>query len=423
MRQIYLCLYFFIAFLEISVVYFKVTSGMKSSEKELILPAEVIVETIVGLFNARRHHSNIIYNLIIISILAGLTALPFISIDINIKSQALIRPASEISLIKSLVNGRVKKIFIVENQYINKGDTLYIVESDIIEEKEKYIHSKIRETTDFIGDLHILILYESSSLDTASLNTPNTPFYQQSLSNYKQKLSESHTHLAKLKRDYERNKKLHDENVIADAEFENYVFEFRKAEHELEIVRQTQLSQWQIELTSYTKELQEYKNQYNQLLKEKGNLIIKAPVSGTIQNVSGIYPGSIIFSNQDLNQISPDTSFVAEVYVSPSDIGLLREQMSVKFQVDAFNYNQWGLACGKVIALPNDVQIVNDKPVFKVKCSLDKDYMLLKNGYKGYLKKGMTLQARFIVIKRTLWQLLYDDIDDWMNPNISSHGV
>jgi HlyD family secretion protein len=67
--------------------------------------------------------------------------------------------------------------------------------------------------------------------------------------------------------------------------------------------------------------------------------------------------------------------------------------------------------------LPNDIQIVDGKPVFKVKCSLDLEYLELKNGYKGYLKKGMTLQAHFIVTQRTLWQLLYDKIDDWMNPN------
>jgi HlyD family secretion protein len=28
----------------------------------------------------------------------------------------------------------------------------------------------------------------------------------------------------------------------------------------------------------------------------------------------------------------------------------------------------------------------------------------------------MTLRARFIVAERSLWQLLYDKVDDWMNP-------
>lgn len=125
----------------------------------------------------------------------------------------------------------------------------------------------------------------------------------------------------------------------------------------------------------------------------------------------------MVFANQDLAQISPDTSLIVESFVNPNDIGLLQKNMPVRFQVDAFNYNQWGLATGKVLEISNDVHIVNERPVFKVKCLLDKEYLQLKNGYKGYLKKGMTLQARFMVTERTLWQLLYDKVDDWINPN------
>ncbi|WP_449436777.1 hypothetical protein [Pedobacter steynii] len=61
----------------------------------------------------------------------------------------------------------------------------------------------------------------------------------------------------------------------------------------------------------------------------------------------------------------------------------------MRFQIDAFNYNQWGLAEGKVLDISDDIIIINNnQPVFKVKCSLDQNYLILKNGYKGYLKKG-----------------------------------
>jgi HlyD family secretion protein len=56
--------------------------------------------------------------------------------------------------------------------------------------------------------------------------------------------------------------------------------------------------------------------------------------------------------------------------------------------------------------------------VFKVKCSLDVDHLKLKNGYKGYLKKGMNFTARFSVAERSLYQLLFDKVDDWINPNL-----
>lgn len=100
---------------------------MRYSEKESIFPAKVVEETIGSLFHARRHPSNTVYKVIIISFLAGIASLPFISVDISIKSRAVIRPASEISSIRSLVDGRVKKIFVVENQYVNKGDILFVL--------------------------------------------------------------------------------------------------------------------------------------------------------------------------------------------------------------------------------------------------------------------------------------------------------
>ncbi len=61
--------------------------------------------------------------------------------------------------------------------------------------------------------------------------------------------------------------------------------------------------------------------------------------------------------------------------------------------------------------------LLQEKPVFMIKCSLSKDELQLKNGFKGKLKKGMTLQARFILTRRTLFQLLYDRTDSWLNPN------
>jgi multidrug efflux pump subunit AcrA (membrane-fusion protein) len=132
-----------------------------------------------------------------------------------------------------------------------------------------------------------------------------------------------------------------------------------------------------------------------------------------------VYAGSMVFANQELGQISPDTCLLVVAYVQPNDIGFIKKDMDVRLQVDAFNYNQWGMATGKVTEVPQDIKVVDNKPVFEVRCSLDKDFLQLKSGYKGLLKKGMTLQARFIITKRSLWQLLYDKVDDWVNPNLN----
>src|SRR5690606_36355541 len=105
----------------------------------------------------------------------------------------------------------------------------------------------------------------------------------------------------------------------------------------------------------------------------------------------GMQKGTYVFANQKVAEISPDTTLLAFCYINPSDIGLIKKEQEVRFQIDAFNYNQWGLLTGRVIDISDDIVMLNDKqPVFKVRCALNNDHLTLKNGYKGYVKKGMS---------------------------------
>lgn len=381
-----------------------------------IFPAEILEQTAEYQLAQHSRTTQIIYNLLVLSLLALVVSLPFLFIDISVKSSGLLRAATELNTLKAMSSGVVRKVYVSENSFVKKDQLLFEVQSSVLEEKEKYLIDKVSEVKLFLNDL--IELTHSKTIDTQQSINLNTPLYQQSLIDYRQKLVERRTKFQKAKQDYDRNKKLYDGSVIAASEFENFKFELDKANDELELLRQSQISAWQQELHNAEKEINDFQNQLNQAQQEKKNLNVTAPVSGTIQNLSGIYPGSPVFANQDLAQISPDTSLIAEVYVSPNDIGLLKEGLPVRMQVGAFNYNQWGLLHGTVKEISNDIQIRNNEPFFEVKCALAQDHLNLKNGYIGKLKKGMTLQARFIVTKRSLWQLLYDKVDDWMNPNI-----
>ena len=112
------------------------------------------------------------------------------------------------------------------------------------------------------------------------------------------------------------------------------------------------------------------------MCEETNNLsIIKAPISGTLLNVKGIEKGSFVQNGIQLAEISPKSDLIVECYINPIDIGLLKKENKVNFQVSAFNYNQWGLANGKIEEIGNDVQMINNTPMFKVLCSLDQDFL------------------------------------------------
>jgi HlyD family secretion protein len=57
--------------------------------------------------------------------------------------------------------------------------------------------------------------------------------------------------------------------------------------------------------------------------------------------------------------------------------------------------------------------------VYKLKCFLEKQEVSLPTRNKATLKKGMSLRARFVVTKRSLFHLLYGKVDDWMDPNMN----
>lgn len=156
------------------------------------------------------------------------------------------------------------------------------------------------------------------------------------------------------------------------------------------------------------------------LIQSKRSYVVLAPADGYIIQTSGLKVGSFINSGQTIGLLSQDENLIAECYIKPSDIGFIRLNQRVKFQIDAFNYREWGTVEGKVVEISNDVFVLSpNESVFRVRCKLNRDFLVLRNNYRGNLKKGMSLTGQFFLTKRTLSQLFFDKIDNWMNPNLT----
>lgn len=381
-----------------------------------MLPSSHLEYTSIYYTSNHSKKSQVIYFAIISALLVTGILLPFLFVDISVKTSGVLKTTSEIVVVKAPAQGFVGEVLVKENDRVMKGQLLMTVHSPVLEDKSKSLSGRITEVSEYVVDLKQL---------TSGAPSPRLamPLYLQSWKDYSQKVFDKETRFNKVKVDYERNKKLFENRVIASSEFEGFQFEYNKAINDLELLRQGQLSIWQGELRALTKEKIELVNQLSQVRTEINHLQVLASVSGVLQNPLGIYEGSPVFANQELAQISPEGGLRAELYVSPNDIGLVQQGMEVRMQVSAFNYNQWGLLNGIVKEIASDVQVMKNNAVFEVKCDLKQSYLQLRNGYKGYLKKGMTVQARMIVARRSLWQLLYDKVDNWLNPDVRELAV
>ncbi|MEO5978675.1 MAG: HlyD family efflux transporter periplasmic adaptor subunit [Chryseolinea sp.] len=381
-----------------------------------MLPKEILNHTVDSLHAARRNHTNLIYRAVLLFIGIGVALLPLIEVDVTIQSPAVIRPSTDKTNIHSLVSGVVDKTFVKENTFVKRSDTLYVIENKLLRERERHLMRRALELSFLLDDIRAIIIHIKTH---GSIPDLKTQYFQQVLSQFYQNQTDASLQYRKAKTEYDRSAILHQQQVIADAEFEDDNFELDKARQEFQLLKNTQLGQLRDHELAYLKEFNDVQFQRSETSKEKENFIIKAPCAGTVLSGNGLYKGSAVTIGMALAEISPDTSLITEVYVSPSDVGLLRPEMIVAFQIDAFNHNDWGLASGTVVDISNDVVVVGERPAFKVKCTLRSNYLQLRNGYKGFLKKGMTVSARFLVTERTVWQLLFDKVDDWINPKIN----
>lgn len=176
------------------------------------------------------------------------------------------------------------------------------------------------------------------------------------------------------------------------------------------------MATWQNQKNELELKLKNHKGSENRIEAQKSEYAIIAPQSGTIENFSGLQSGAFITASQTFCVLSPNDGLLVECIVLPNDIGLIYKNQNVKFQFDAFNYNQWGMLEGKVIDIDKNISMQNNQAFFKVRCRLDNTKLKLKNGYETEVSKGMTLSVRYFITNRSLYDLLFDKVDDWLNP-------
>jgi HlyD family secretion protein len=360
--------------------------------------------------------SRIIYWIIIGMIMAGIAILPFVSVDVSVQARGYFQSDIEKQVVYTPIQGKINYISIRNGEKIKKGDTLLIIETETIRAKHASLVQRIAENDSSMADLEKLTkLY---STDTRNLNISLiTQRYKAEFANLRIQQSIQFQKYQKKKTEHERNELLYHQQIIAKIEYENSLFLLNSEKDNLNQILLSQKSIWQNDLTLRRNESVTLLADLQQCTEELTNRIVLAPTSGEIIQSSDIQTGSIVSPGQKIAEISPEGELVATCFVKPSDIGLIHEKQKVKIQVDAFNFNEWGMLQGEIIDISDDMILENGSVAyFRIKCKPEKTFLSLKNGYKADIKKGMSLSTRIVVIRRSLFHLLFDKADKWFNP-------
>ncbi len=369
------------------------------------------------LYNNKK--SNYIYIFSLILFISAIIALPFIHTDITIKSNGITRPVTERTEVKPIMTGIIDSIFYKEGDKIEKDAILLKLKDPNTKSKVLLNNFEISQREQFINDL--IILTNSGELNINTSDRLTTPLYKQQLSKFTHQKQDLDASNNKAKKELDINTPLAKDKIISGKEFYDIQVNYEKLQSFYKAFIQEQLSNWQQDLAKYKLELSQYKQVHSVVNTDASYYLVKSPTSGIVQGINTRYQGGLLQANETLCSISPEGIIIAECYIPTRDIGLLRVGQLVRYQMEAFDYNYFGVLTGKVAMIDNDYTVLNNTTVFKVRCSFDSSQLHLKNGFTGNLKKGLNFQARFFIARRSLWQLLYDKLDDWLNPNAPSN--
>lgn len=357
-----------------------------------------------------RIRTKIIYKIVLAAVLVIIVSLPFIYVDITVSAMSTVRPVLEKSTVTAAVSEYVDSVYVNEGAKLHKGDIILTQRILKNENQHRYQSGKERELTDKIRDLEML-----------SKGRVPSPFHSAAVHedymHYQSQLHKTDTDREQYEIEWRRNKVLFDKGLISESEYNGVYYKYAGKRNELDVLVKNQESLWASNLYDYCMQLKEVSAMERDLSADRQLYAVKSPVDGTLEQFTGIYKGCSLTAGQQIAVVSPNGRLCLETYVSPRDIAFIRKGMEVRIQIDALNYNEWGVMNGHVMDIASDLISINGAYYYKVRCTMDKEFLMLKHSdRKAYLKKGMSGTAHFMVTRQTLFTLIYKNIDEWANP-------
>ncbi|HET9983055.1 MAG TPA: HlyD family efflux transporter periplasmic adaptor subunit [Longimicrobiales bacterium] len=382
----------------------------------VIVPAERVEDTVEWLLAQQAVPGGAVYVSVLAVLLLGLASLPVVRVPVSVRGTGLVRPVAERQEVRAGLGGLVAEVHTREHAAIRAGEVMLTLRSGAAEERRAALRGRIAELRGAVADLEVLTGSdtEGPAVTAARLRLRA---YRRAYAESRAALRAESTTVSQAAADAERVSRLAAAELAAPAELEARRSALAEASARRALVAERYRAGWSADLVGVRRELADRLADLAAADQEAELYRVRAPADGTVEELAPLAAGSVVAAGQRLAVVSPDTTLVAEVLVSPRDVGLLRPGMAVRLLVDAFNYRDWGELAGRITAIGGDAALADGKPVFRVRCALAADHLRLANGVVGRLRKGMTLQARFLVARRTLLQLLRDRASDWLDPD------
>jgi HlyD family secretion protein len=393
-----------------------------------LVPAELAPYTVQSLYADRGAQRAWIYWLVLAGAVGALASLPLLEVDVTVRAAGLVRPATERTELKVAVGGRVGRVAARDNERVTAGQSLVELTTRDLDERLARNRALQHEQSGLVADLQRLTATRregaATEADFAAVPSPDsmdnfaTRMLAREFAQYSIQFEAGLLALTKACAARDRIGLLAVRGLVTDQERDEARYAVERVQSDQRLLIQQTMAGWQARLWEAGTALDSLVSEERRLLEEQTLAIVRAPVTGTVQGLVGLAEGTYVLPGQLLGYISPDDRLVAEAYVLPRDIGLVRTGQRVRMQIDAYPYTQWGLLEGEVesVAADSSANFNPTAAVYKIVIRPAAMALRLQGGVRGELRKGMTLSARLVVTRRSLLQLLHENLSGWLDP-------
>ncbi|WP_273840047.1 MULTISPECIES: HlyD family type I secretion periplasmic adaptor subunit [Providencia] len=142
--------------------------------------------------------------------------------------------------------------------------------------------------------------------------------------------------------------------------------------------------------------------------------IIRAPVDGTVQQLTTYTIGAVLQPAQQLMAIVPNNDVqLAEIKILNKDIGFIHEGLKAEVKIDAFPYTRYGTVDGEILSISRDsTQDENLGLVYLGQIGLHQKSLLVE-GEKIELTPGLSIVAEIKTDKRRVIDYLLSPINEY----------
>jgi len=386
----------------------------------MFIPAAHAADTVESLVAEQGPEQPRIYQLLLVGGVLALASLPFIQVDVAVRAPGIVRPTIERIELRPAVSGRLEQVLVRDNEQVKTGQPLLVLSSADVDERLARNQVLQQEYATRVSDLQQVttLAVEFEPGEQAPPGDWQTAACAEEWNGYCAQLVSCRLAEAKAGNEHSRYTILAGKGIVTRQELEGTGYELERLRAESRLLQAQALARWQTRLEEAATALAGLVSEAQRLTEERTHCVVRAPVDGVLIGFTGWSPGAFVSAGQALGSVSPDDGLLVETQVSSRDAGLVRIGQPVRLQVDAYAYTWWGALEGRVTAVGGD-SLAYDRsapPGFKVLVRPVATALVLPNGTRAELRKGLTVSARFLVARRSVLQLLYDEAGTWFNP-------